>query len=48
MLNLSIFPLQVGLCYNKHWWFADEKTDLEPREQHLDVSKDSHYKNINK
>ena len=47
-LNLSIFPLQVRLCYNKHRWFADEKLDLEPRKQHLAVSKDSHYENINK
>ena len=36
------------LCYNKHWWFADEEIDLEPKEQHLAVSKDSHYENINK
>ena len=48
MLNLSIFPLQVRLCYNKHRWFADEKIDLEPRNQQLAVSKDSHYENINK
>ena len=46
MLNLSIFPLQVRLCYN--WWFADEKIDLEARKQHLAVSKDSHYENIKK
>ena len=43
-----IFPWQVRLCYNKHRWFADEKIDLEPRKQHLAVSKDIHYENINK
>ena len=46
MLNMLIFPLLVKLCYNKHQWFADEKIDLEPRKQHLAVSKDSHYENL--